>query len=503
MADQFATCTLAPGTEPDITQSDPVTREYTFSCVLRGTVGVLGDCLTPNTTTTAATSGLSATRDKGDDFSAWPISTDFQDFLNDTTENPNYENSIVRGPPYSLPIPSGLPGYFWDFGTNDENGDPVVGATNRNRISQLAVNGGHRTVKMLKTAADDPTQYSGFEIWAGDRNAASTIYSSFWARLRFQYSANFPLGDDADLTASVGGVFLFSANDLLSGPTREWDVTIATGTTTNPSSVLTISHKSTPNTAPTLFEVPLGDIADLVKTGTPMELVVYAGTAFDVDGVTPLSGVYRVAVWMGDAFGTIYKFYDAIKPTTNTFRVREMYFMRSKNVYIVPDGDNAICYECISWEVEDGDSGNDPYSVEGLAWNPLGESPTPNSFFADRQTISGATGTLAITQFEIARSQTEVGEPHRFNGSLWYEWTAPSTGTATFDTIGSDALVDTYLGIYTGSVVGSLTEIAVDDDSGGGLSSQVSFAATSGTVYKIQLSYRTNDTGDVTLNWSI
>jgi hypothetical protein len=147
--------------------------------------------------------------------------------------------------------------------------------------------------------------------------------------------------------------------------------------------------------------------------------------------------------------------------------------------------------------------GNDPYGVGALAWNPLGQSPTPNSFFADLEVISGASGTVAISEFALARSQTEVGEPHRFNGSLWYEWTATSTGTATFDTIGSDALVDTYLGIYTGSPVGSLAEIAVDDNSGGGLASSVSFAATMGTVYKIQVSYRTNDKGAVTLNWAI
>jgi Subtilase family/Domain of unknown function DUF11 len=87
-------------------------------------------------------------------------------------------------------------------------------------------------------------------------------------------------------------------------------------------------------------------------------------------------------------------------------------------------------------------------------------------------------------------SNKEAGEPnHAGNAggrSVWATWTAPASGLMTFDTHGST--FDTLLAVYTGSSVSALTQVAANDDDGsGGGASGVSFAAVSGTTYKIAI----------------
>lgn len=372
MNEVFAYCALAPETVPKISFSDRQMLEYTFGVKLKAIdiddiedtetrfppMGEEGDCLTPNSTTTAATSGLSPTKWKGDDFSAWALNQ-YEDFREDTVDNPNYENG-TRSHPYTTHPLVSLPSFFWEFFDDASESavfpyTPPGGQVNRNRISQLAVNGGHRTVKAVKTADDYDDLFNGFEIWAADTPLETDRFTSMWARLRFQYSANFPLGSPSDTSASFGGVYLFSSSDTSPG---NCDVTVATGTLTNPSSKLTISHKAknVVGSGSTTHETVLGDTATLVTTGTPRELVVFAGLVS--------VGEYRVAVWMGDAFGALTKLYDATFETGGFRLGRHTYFMRSKNVYHVPEGEDVICYECISWELEDGNATPDPYGVD-------------------------------------------------------------------------------------------------------------------------------------------
>ena len=57
-------------------------------------------------------------------------------------------------------------------------------------------------------------------------------------------------------------------------------------------------------------------------------------------------------------------------------------------------------------------------------------------------------------------------------------------------------------GVYTGASVGGLTVVASDDDSGGNLTSRVSFAAAAGVDYRIAVDGFGGASGSVTLNWS-
>lgn len=95
-------------------------------------------------------------------------------------------------------------------------------------------------------------------------------------------------------------------------------------------------------------------------------------------------------------------------------------------------------------------------------------APPPNDSFAAAQVITGPAGSVAGTNISATQ---EPGEPSHVPGrvggpSIWYSWTAPSTGIYTFDTDGSISgswRLDAVMALYTGSSVSGLTLVANDD----------------------------------------
>jgi len=121
-----------------------------------------------------------------------------------------------------------------------------------------------------------------------------------------------------------------------------------------------------------------------------------------------------------------------------------------------------------------------------------------NDYFALRTPITGASAT--VTGSNVGAT-AETGEPAHYgtaSKSVWWSWTAPTTGTAIINTDGSP--FDTVLAIYTGTVLTSLTKIGSDDDSGAGFDSQLIFAATAGTTYQIAVDGLSGGSGSITLN---
>jgi subtilisin family serine protease len=123
-----------------------------------------------------------------------------------------------------------------------------------------------------------------------------------------------------------------------------------------------------------------------------------------------------------------------------------------------------------------------------------------NDDFADSDVIPGSTVTITGSN---GCATTETGEPDHAGSSpsksVWYHWTAPADGSTTIDTAGSN--FDTLLGVYTGNAVNALTDITSNDDAAGlGTKSRVSFAATSGTVYRIAVDGFDGDMAGITLN---
>ncbi len=109
-------------------------------------------------------------------------------------------------------------------------------------------------------------------------------------------------------------------------------------------------------------------------------------------------------------------------------------------------------------------------------------TPIYNDDFADSVAFSSpGFKTQTTTANGIERS-----EPLPCGSMLatnWFTYTPPYDGTVTVDTFGSG--YDTVLAAYTGSSLTSLTQKACNDDTSGA-QSQISFAATKSTTYRIQ-----------------
>ena len=134
---------------------------------------------------------------------------------------------------------------------------------------------------------------------------------------------------------------------------------------------------------------------------------------------------------------------------------------------------------------------------------PAAAAPPANDNFADAQTLSGSTATATGTNVEATG---EAGEPDHAGesaplASAWYRWMAPADGRFRIDTCGS--ALDTTLGVYTGTAVDGLTEVAANDQDPTGQcadQSRVRFDAVAGTTYRIAVDGYIDDEGDLAVN---
>jgi PASTA domain len=139
-------------------------------------------------------------------------------------------------------------------------------------------------------------------------------------------------------------------------------------------------------------------------------------------------------------------------------------------------------------------------SASGPVWLSLSVAP-PNDDFADAQDLTGDSGSVMGT---TVGSSSEAEEPDHYGdgwNSVWYEWTAPSSGWATFETCGTGTPFDTILAAYTGGGLTELVQVAGNDDACG-YASRVVFQASAGSVYRIAVAGYEGETGDFTLTWN-
>ena len=113
----------------------------------------------------------------------------------------------------------------------------------------------------------------------------------------------------------------------------------------------------------------------------------------------------------------------------------------------------------------------------------------PNDDFANAQALSSFSASANGTN---TGATLQSGDPttvaaRSTSHTVWYSWTAPFSGPVEMNTCASN--YDTLLGVYSGSVLGSLTEVAANDDTSGcggsGTASKVAFSATNGTTYRM------------------
>lgn len=120
----------------------------------------------------------------------------------------------------------------------------------------------------------------------------------------------------------------------------------------------------------------------------------------------------------------------------------------------------------------------------------------PNDLIADA--IPLTTG-VPVAGSNTGTGVAEPGEVDLYGSSavsVWYSWTAPGSGDATVDTCGSS--YDTTLVVVNFDNV-SGPALAQNDDACTGLSSSVTFPATGGTTYSIQVGGFFGGTGNFIL----
>src|SRR6476661_1779118 len=120
-----------------------------------------------------------------------------------------------------------------------------------------------------------------------------------------------------------------------------------------------------------------------------------------------------------------------------------------------------------------------------------------NDNFADRIYLGGLPVTTTGSNIGDTGESDEPAQSYAIN-SAWWSWTAPSTGTVTFDTQGSN--FDTYLSLFTGFDLANLSLVAADDDGGEGYTSLLTQTVTAGETYQIAVDGWSGNTGDITLN---
>src|SRR5688572_8923115 len=99
-----------------------------------------------------------------------------------------------------------------------------------------------------------------------------------------------------------------------------------------------------------------------------------------------------------------------------------------------------------------------------LTWAPPAWSAPPNDAFADAQTVHGGAGAVTGTNIDATVEPGEPGHGGPGGASVWYRWTAPTTGIGIFDVCGPETDFDTILAVYTGTTVDKLDAWNSNDD---------------------------------------
>ena len=134
-------------------------------------------------------------------------------------------------------------------------------------------------------------------------------------------------------------------------------------------------------------------------------------------------------------------------------------------------------------------------------------NPTPapaNDNFTSASAFS-LSGSSPLDGTNVGAS-AESGEPNHANysaeHSVWWRFTAPTSGFVELSTRGSS--FDTVLGVYTGTSVSGLTEVASNDDNPDNedYSSLVEFGVEAGVTYRIAIDGFNGSSGVVALGFT-
>lgn len=153
------------------------------------------------------------------------------------------------------------------------------------------------------------------------------------------------------------------------------------------------------------------------------------------------------------------------------------------------------------------------YTYDASAGPPRGD------YFADPIVISGMSGSHVVrNNGAYTREDDEPQHTLDDDGwwypeyrTIWYQWTAPGSGTMTFETSTYDETaypIETeshfsFVAVYTGDAIGSLQRLAFDTDDDGDFIASLSLSVEQGTTYRIVgMTYDEGSPCAFTLTWS-
>jgi hypothetical protein len=218
------------------------------------------------------------------------------------------------------------------------------------------------------------------------------------------------------------------------------------------------------------------DVLATKQSGEPNHAGDSGGASVWYSWVAPVSGAMRMNACASDFFSLISVYTGSA--------------VNALTVVASPPGDCEVTFNAVQGTTyriavdSFSDNGGQPVGIGDFRLQTHKLVPPPNDNFANAQTISGSSAHVTGSNIDAS---IEAGEPAHFSGvgpyaSVWYSWTAPTTGQVTLDTCASN--FDTILAVYTGSSVNALAPIAKSDDACGA-GSRVSFGASQGTTYRI------------------
>jgi len=129
-----------------------------------------------------------------------------------------------------------------------------------------------------------------------------------------------------------------------------------------------------------------------------------------------------------------------------------------------------------------------------------------NDDFADASQLSGSLPIFAVPLNPLASK--EAGEPDHAGDqgghSVWYSWTAATSGPVALSTCTRTSDLDALLAVYTGSALGALTPVASGDDGAGDddcgpTDAKAEFTAVAGTTYRIAVDGKGGSSGTLQL----
>src|SRR5665213_1092044 len=156
----------------------------------------------------------------------------------------------------------------------------------------------------------------------------------------------------------------------------------------------------------------------------------------------------------------------------NTLRGRGYVIQVSTNLISWTD-DGAFVALGDTYNFNDSATGLPPHRFYRAVDRTASMPPPPNDDFANRIPLTG--WDITATGYNV-NATVEDNEPENGNATVWWSWTAPSSGMAIVETAGSTAYP--YVEIYTGSSLANLTFQAYGGQP---------FPVVGGTTYQVQV----------------